>query len=126
MAHHISPQVRECIEACSRCHDICVETASHCLRMGGKHASADHIGALLDCAQACALSADFMLRSSHLHSEVCGVCAQACDTCAEHCEQMADGDSLMARCAEACRRCGDSCREMSTAAATLRTKLGQP
>lgn len=114
MAHQLSARIRECIEACSRCHDICVETTNHCLRKGGKHASADHILALLDCAQACATSEDFMLRSSSLHPEVCGVCAQACDTCAEHCEQMADADSLMARCAEACRRCAESCREMST------------
>ncbi len=117
MAHQISTEMRNCITSCTECHAICVETAAHCLEMGGKHADASHIRTLLDCAQICATSADFMLRGSDLHPQVCAVCATACDRCAESCERLADGDELMARCAEVCRACAESCRRMAQMAA---------
>lgn len=113
MAHQLSAEMRQCIENCTSCHAICVETATHCLQMGGRHAEASHIRVLLDCAQICATSADFMLRGSEFHASVCGVCAELCEACATHCEQMADGDETMLRCAEICRRCAESCRQMA-------------
>jgi hypothetical protein len=113
MPHQLSQHMRGCIEHCSNCHNICLETAMHCLQMGGKHAEAGHIRALLDCAQICATSADFMLRGSEMHARICGVCAEACERCAEACERIADGDELMLRCAELCRRCAESCRQMA-------------
>jgi hypothetical protein len=81
--------------------------------MGGSHAEASHIRALLDCADACRASADFMLRGSSLHAAVCRVCAEACETCADSCERVGR-DETMQRCADACRRCAASCRQMST------------
>ena len=113
MPHQLSPEMRECIDNCTTCHAICVETANHCLEMGGKHAEASHIRTLLDCAQICATSADFMLRGSELHARTCGVCAEACERCAADCERLADGDELMLRCAQMCRRCAGSCRQMA-------------
>lgn len=109
--------MEECIDNCTQCHNICVETIQHCLEMGGKHADAAHIRILQDCAQACATSADFMLRGSDLHPQTCGVCADACERCAKSCEEIADGDEQMLTCAEMCRTCADSCREMASAAA---------
>jgi hypothetical protein len=117
MSHHLSVEMRQCIEHCTNCHAICVETAQHCLQMGGKHADPNHIRALLDCAQICQTSADFMLRGSELHGRTCGVCAEACERCAADCERLADGDELMLRCAEACRACAASCRSMAQMAA---------
>ena len=73
---------------------------------------------LLDCAQICATSADFMLRMSDHHPQVCGVCADICDACARECESMADGAEFMRRCADACRRCAESCRRMSSGASS--------
>ena len=108
---HIEGHLAACIAACSDCHDVCAATVQHCLTMGGEHASVEHIRALLDCAQACETSRDFMLRGSDLHARTCGVCADACERCAESCEAL-DGDE-MKRCAEICRRCAESCREMS-------------
>lgn len=113
MPHQISTDMRQCIDNCTDCHTICVETTAHCLEMGGKHAEAGHIRTLLDCAQTCAASADFMLRGSDLHPQMCGVCADACERCAESCERLADGDEVMQRCAETCRRCAESCRRMA-------------
>jgi len=113
MPHQLSTEMRDCIANCSDCHTVCVETTAHCLDMGGQHADAAHIRALLDCAQACAASADFMLRGSELHGRVCGFCAEACERCAESCERLAGDDEVMRRCAETCRRCAESCRAMA-------------
>jgi len=109
---HVSDQMHECIDRCSDCHDSCEATVVHCLSRGGEHAAVEHIRTLLDCAQACDTSRDFMLRGSDLHHETCRVCAEACDRCAESCERMADGD-VMQRCAQECRDCAQSCRAMA-------------
>ena len=105
-------QMQECIDNCTSCHAVCVETVAHCLGKGGRHAEAGHIRLLMDCAQICATSADFMLRGSELHTRTCGVCAEVCARCADDCDRMAD-DDMMRRCAEACRRCAESCRRMA-------------
>lgn len=114
-ADHISAEMRECVENCSNCHDVCVETVTHCLDRGGEHATLEHIRALLDCAQACDASRDFMLRGSDLHAAVCGVCADACERCAESCEAIGGDDDVMRNCAEICRRCAESCQAMAEA-----------
>ena len=82
---------------------------------GDEHADPKHIRTLLDCAQACETSRDFMLRGSDLHSKTCGVCADACERCAESCERL--GGEEMERCAEICRSCAESCHEMAGATA---------
>jgi len=110
-------EMRTCIEECTRCHAICVETTQHCLQKDGQHAEARHIRTMQDCAQICATSADFMLRGSELHVNTCAACAEICEACAKSCEQMAD-DEMMKRCAEACRRCAEECRKMSSGRAT--------
>ncbi len=113
MPRRISSEMRECIDTCSDCHNVCLETVIHCLGIGGEHATPNHVGLLLDCAQICATSADFMLRGSDLHARTCGVCAEACARCADECERMAGGDETMLRCAEQCRRCAESCQAMA-------------
>lgn len=105
--------MQECMDNCSRCHQLCLETIQHCLKLGGAHASPEHLARLQDCAATCQASVDFMARHSDLHGSVCGVCAEACGRCAESCEKMAGGDNLMKRCAEACRRSEASCKAMS-------------
>jgi hypothetical protein len=112
MAHvESNAAMRSCIDECQSCHEVCVETITHCLSMGGKHAEAEHIRTLMDCAQICTTSADFMLRGSSSHSDICDACADICDDCADSCEAL-DG-AEMKRCADQCRRCAESCREMA-------------
>ncbi|MEX2304417.1 MAG: four-helix bundle copper-binding protein [Bryobacterales bacterium] len=113
MPHKIDNAMRECIRNCQECHAICTETVAHCLVKGGKHAGAEHIRLLLDCAEICATSADFMLRASPDHVRTCGVCAELCSQCAESCEQLGKGDQTMTQCAELCRRCAQSCEQMA-------------
>ena len=104
--------MQECINHCLECHRVCEETAAYCLQMGGKHVEPAHLRLMRDCAQICITSADFMLRGSNLHPQVCGVCAETCMRCAESCEKFSD-DTQMEACAETCRRCAESCREMA-------------
>lgn len=111
----LSDEMQKCIDECRHCHGVCLETVRHCLEMGGKHAAPEHVILLLDCAEVCQTSANFMLRGSELHTRTCALCAEVCRRCAESCEQF-DDDEKMRACAEACRRCADSCERMAGAA----------
>lgn len=112
MEHDMSAAMKQCIQNCTNCHNICVETISHCVKMGGKHVEEAHLKSLQDCADTCRTSADFMLRGSVLYMQACGLCAEACSRCATSCETFGE-DAVMKACAEECRRCAESCREMS-------------
>jgi hypothetical protein len=110
---HLSDEVLECIESCSDCHDVCMATLVHSLDVGGELAAREHIGALIDCAQACDASRDFLLRSSELNMQFRAACAQACDRCADSCERLgADDDDVLRTCVAVCRRCAKSCRSL--------------
>lgn len=104
--------MRACIDACQVCHDRCLEMIPHCLSMGGEQANAKHIGMMLDCAQICQTSADFMLRQSPLHVQTCGICADICERCANDCARFSD-DAMQA-CAQACQICAESCNKMAS------------
>lgn len=106
-------QVVDCIEDCINCHSYCLQTIQHCLHIGGDHAQPDHIRLLMDCAQICQVSADFMMRSSDWDGLVCSVSADICDTCADDCERFRE-DEFMMECAEICRKCAKSCQEMAS------------
>ena len=109
----MSQEMQECIENCSTCHSICLQTVAYCLSMGGKHAEASHIRLMLDCVEICQTSANFMLRGSDLHTRTCAVCAEVCDRCALDCDRFGD-DAQMKLCADTCRRCAESCRRMAS------------
>jgi hypothetical protein len=106
----------DCIELCGDCHKACLETSMYCLQQGGRHAEANHVRLMFDCAEICQTSANFMQRGSDLHVFTCGACAAVCRRCAEDCQRMSD-DLRMAACAEMCRRCAESCQRMSRMAA---------
>lgn len=108
----MSPEMQDCITNCQDCHSICIETINHCLQMGGEHAEPAHIRLLMDCAQICQTSADFMLRMSDVHPQTCGVCADVCEMCAADCDRFGD-DEVMKACADMCRKCAASCRVMA-------------
>lgn len=113
MHHQMSSEMQACIDACLRCHSVCLSmVTNHCLPAGGAHAAPEHIKVMLDCAQICAASADFMLRGSAHHAHVCRVCADICEACAQSCQGL-DG---MEECVAACRACAESCRSMGAMA----------
>lgn len=107
---HLDGDQRDCIEACTTCHEICLSmAATHSLRLGGKHVEQGHFRLMMDCAEICATSANFMLRDSPLHRLTCGVCAEVCSRCADDCAAVGE----MHECVEACRACAHSCRAMA-------------
>lgn len=105
-------EMKTCIDACTSCHHICLQTAmNHCLRVGGKHVEQAHFTLMMDCARLCEASTNLQLSGSTFSAELCGVCAQACDACADSCE----GIGGMEACVVACRTCAESCRTMAKA-----------
>lgn len=109
-AHRMEEAMQACIDACVRCHQVCLQTATnYCLETGGRHLEPEHFRLMLACAEICRVSADFMLMDSRFHHRVCGVCAEICEACATDCERVGD----MAHCVEACRSCAQSCRQMA-------------
>lgn len=112
--HHMSEEMRRCIQLCQDCHATCIQMISHCLKLGGQHAAPDHIRLLMDCAQICMTTADYMARESLLHDRMCGLCSEICRLCAESCEQVGGDDQMIKQCAELCRRCAGSCERMAS------------
>ncbi|MDD5463130.1 MAG: four-helix bundle copper-binding protein [Methylococcales bacterium] len=83
---------------------------NHCLEMGGKHVEPEHFRLMMNCAEICQLSANFMLSSSRFHNRTCEVCAEICDACAMDCGRIGN----MEECASTCRECADSCKQMAS------------
>lgn len=111
-AEHRSQAINDCIDNCTRCHAICLETINYCLSMGGRHAAPEHLSLLASCADICSTSANTMLRGASVTAPICSACAQVCRQCAAACDQLSD-DGAMKRCADACRRCAESCAAMA-------------
>ncbi|MBV9866147.1 MAG: four-helix bundle copper-binding protein [Abitibacteriaceae bacterium] len=111
--HQISQEMQQCIQNCLACHKTCLQRAmNHCLETGGKHTEPAHFRLMINCAEICQTSANFMLSGSDLHRLTCGVCAEVCQRCADDCERVGD----MEECVQACQRCAASCRQMAGAA----------
>jgi hypothetical protein len=109
MPHDFS--IQKCIQLCTHCHEVCLETLSDCLRRP-EHVAPSHIRILLDCSEMCQTSANFLIRNSDVHRQACAACAAACLACASSCSQFV-GDEAMKRCLEACRQCAEACSELA-------------
>lgn len=79
------------------------------LEARGKHLEAEHFRLMINCAEICQTSANFLLSGSTFHHHVCGVCAENYEACAKSCEQVGG----MEDCVRACRECAESCRQMA-------------
>jgi hypothetical protein len=116
MTHHTTndSSMQSCIDACNQCYQMCLRTAmNHCLESGGRHVDPQHFRLMMNCAEICQTSVNFMLSHSAFSSQICGVCAETCEACAESCEQIGD----MEDCARTCRECAKHCRQMAGAEA---------
>ena len=73
---HRSHAMEQCIDNCTNCHRICLETAArHFAGERSPRIDEGMVRLLLDCAEICRTSADFMIRGSELHPHVCRACA---------------------------------------------------
>lgn len=110
MPHHLTSEMRACIDDCLDCQVTCLSYAiGHCLEMGGRHTEPAHFKLMLDCAEICQAAANFMARGSEHHRHVCRECAEICRACAASCQELGD----MQECVEACLRCAASCEKMA-------------
>lgn len=108
--HHLSVDMKACVEACLRCYSVCLGSAmNHCLESGGKHTEPHHFRLMLACAEMCRTSAHFMLINTDHHKHTCKECAEICQACAQDCERVGD----MQDCVDECRRCAESCQKMA-------------
>jgi hypothetical protein len=104
--------MQECIEECLNCHAVATMTLQHCIASGGAHTEVNLVGILLDCAEICQTSANFMLRGSPYHVITCAACAELCRACEEACRAVS-GDEQLAHCADVCAGCADVCDRMT-------------
>lgn len=102
--------MKECIDNCLNCFQLCEEAFVKALKDEFKTDS-QQLLVLKSCAEICQTSARFMIMESPFHHLTCGVCSEICHKCADVCEEL--GTSTLSQCADACRRCADSCGEMS-------------
>jgi hypothetical protein len=117
MSERTSPQrakepLRNCIERCEDCHDVCMEALPGFLQGSQEHGQYLLVRLLLDTAQLCDATRDLMLRSSDFYRQLCRLCAEVCDRCAQACARERE-DPMLARCVDECRRCAAACREVA-------------
>lgn len=103
--------LQQAIQYCLDCHQACDQAVHYCLKKGGVLAQATPVLILMDCAEVCQITANSMLRGTHVFRYLCEVCAEVCDECAEYCEEFVD-DPDMRECMEACQRCVFACEEI--------------
>ena len=110
MALSQNSDMQRCIDACIECHRTCLQMAmGDCIRTDGNHAEPELIRLMLNCAELCQTTANFMISDSPVHGIACNACAQVCDACTQSCEEV----SGMEECVRACRYCAESCEQMS-------------
>lgn len=116
--HHMNEEMKRCIQLCQECHVRCIQIIGHCLQLGGRLATPEHLRLLMDCAQMCTTTADFMARQSSVHDRACSLCSELCRQCASNCDRVAGDDQIVKQCAELCRSCADSCDRMASKGTT--------
>ena len=99
------------VQIAGECHFVCEKTLQRCFEKGGAYA--DLVPLLRDCAQICAVSADFMNRNSANHKLTCSACSEICRRCAEECDKLSPTDESLKLCSEICSRCSATCGEMA-------------
>ncbi|MEO6879082.1 MAG: four-helix bundle copper-binding protein [Gemmatimonadaceae bacterium] len=105
-------EMQECIEECLNCHAVCTMTLQHCIASGGDITELNLIGLLLDCAEICQTSANYMLRGSPYHVITCAASAELCRACEDACRGVPD-DEQLAHCADVCASCAEACDRMA-------------
>jgi hypothetical protein len=109
MLAQLDALAQECLRNCTECHDACLQTSVS--EDVAAKISANDLRLLLNCAEICRTSADFLDTMSSYHRLVCAACAQICQACAQMCREAPI--ETMHRCADVCDRCADSCRRMA-------------
>lgn len=105
----LDPLMQECLQNCTECHQVCLQTAVSPDVVG--KIPAEDLKLLVNCSEICRTCADFTATISAFHRQLCALCSQVCTACAQMCRRY--NIAAMLECAEVCDRCADSCRRMA-------------
>lgn len=105
--------LQTCIDSCLAAQRECLAALSGLRSQGGQALDPGRIRALLDCSEFCQVTATFMMRGSHRHTDLAAACAKICRDCADQCVPCAE--EQLVRCAETCKSCETACRELINA-----------
>ena len=105
----LSSDLRAGIALCRRARLVLQAAAVRSFDAGGMELDPVHLRLLLDCAQMCEMTADFMSRNSPYHLYLCEVCAAICEACGESCALA----GAMEECAAICQECIVVCRALA-------------
>ncbi len=111
-ARHRTSEMEECMRLCAEAAKVCLETIPLCLDAGGKHAKADHIMLLINCARICQTNAKVVLSGARQSTYTSNACAEICRECSDDCKATGN-EQFMQHCADVCKRCADSCRKLA-------------
>lgn len=109
-------EMTKCAESCHECADACMALIPYCLDHcveHGRTVETDHINTLMDCAEICGTTHNFLHRGSSHHASACAACAAVCEACARCCEALGIDDAPTKACADACKACAASCHSMA-------------
>jgi hypothetical protein len=106
----LSKETNELLATLAECRESCTIGLMHSLNEDGDFTAKDHIVWLLDCAEICNVTTNFLLRDSEYSGDIINICSYICEDCAESCESFFE-DANMKNCGEICRKCADKCRD---------------
>lgn len=106
-----SPEMAQCIDECTRTHQVCLTAAGHALRHGGDENTNHVIRVLSDCVEIAQTAANFMLRGSPNHRKLCGTCAGICREVAKECG--AFDDDVMKQVVRTATSCAEACEAVT-------------
>lgn len=103
---HAIRVLNDCVLACNKCATSClneneVKMFTQCIKLNW------------DCADICALTSQYLSRTSPFAPPVAKQCAAVCDACAEECEKHSYMEHCK-ECAEVCRRCAEECLKLAS------------
>jgi hypothetical protein len=109
-----SNAMTDCIESCTACAHLCLETLAWCQAKGGAYADPKLLALLALCADICTTSARAMIGGSEAHVFLCHACAQVCLRCADSCALLST-EAQLRTCATACANAARCCADMARA-----------
>jgi hypothetical protein len=107
----------DCIESCSACAHLCIETLAWCQARGGRLADPNHVALLTLCTEICNASARAMARGAETRDFLCHACAKVSQRCADSIRMLGNEPQLRA-CAAACANAARACADMARAPET--------
>jgi hypothetical protein len=105
-------EARRFLDLAEECRLVCLQTATHCVTIGGDHARAQVVHLLRTCAKICKTSVASWMIGSRLCRDVLEACRKLCVESARTCEGLGN-DKQMLQCAALCLACADACQSMA-------------